>query len=93
MILPPHNRGDLTAAQWKRIAPLLPTQKPAVGRPNNDYQTIINGILWVLLSRCSVAGYPRRALWSVGLLSQDAFTELRKQGIWRPPVPETTTAS
>ncbi len=63
MILAPHNRGDLSAAQWKRIAPNLPPQKPAVGRPNNDHQTIINGILWVLLSRCSVAGYPG-ALWS-----------------------------
>ncbi len=48
MILPPHNRGDLSAAQWKRIAPLLPPQKPTVGRPNNDHFSIINGILWVL---------------------------------------------
>ncbi len=44
MILPPHNRGDLSAAQWKRIAPNLPPQKPAVGRPNNDHQTIINAL-------------------------------------------------
>ncbi|MGK7916065.1 MAG: transposase [Prochloraceae cyanobacterium] len=48
MILPAHNRGDLSTAQWKKIKPLLPPQKPAIGRPNNNHQTIINGILWVL---------------------------------------------
>jgi len=48
MILPPQRRGDLTNSQWQCLAALLPPQKPAVGRPNNDYRTTVNGILWIL---------------------------------------------
>ncbi len=91
MILPPHNRGGLTAAQWKRIVPLLPPQKPAVGRPNKDHQKIINGILWVLLSGCSLAGYPR-ALWSLADYLRTLLS-LAETGNMADPLPETTTAS
>ena len=48
MILPPHHRGDLTDQQWQRLQPLLPVQKPTVGRPSNDHRMILNGILWIL---------------------------------------------
>ena len=48
MILPPHQRGDLTEPQWQRLKPLLPAQKPDTGRPSNDHRTVLNGILWVL---------------------------------------------
>ena len=41
-------RGDLTDQQWRRIEPLLPAQKPRIGRPSKDHRSIINGILWVL---------------------------------------------
>ena len=47
MILPPDQRGNLTNEQWQRLKPLLPAQKPSVGRPNNDHRTTINGILWI----------------------------------------------
>ena len=81
MILPAHNRGDLNAAQWKRIAPLLPPQKPALGRPNNNHQTIINGILWVLRT-----GAPWRDVpdpMDPGLPVSGRFYRWRKQGIWQ----------
>jgi transposase len=42
------NRGDLTNAEWERLAPLLPPQKPAVGRPAHDHRRILNGMFWVL---------------------------------------------
>ncbi len=91
MILPPHNRGDLTAAQWKRIIPLLPPQKPAVGRPNNDHFSIINGILWVLRTGAPWRDIPERyGPWQT---ISGRFYRWRKQGIWRPPLTETTTAS
>lgn len=41
-------RGELSTAEWERIAPLLPPQKPAVGRPRLDHRTLLSGILWVL---------------------------------------------
>lgn len=41
-------RGELTDEEWARIQPLLPAQKPWVGRPNKDHRPIVNGICWVL---------------------------------------------
>src|SRR4051812_12069505 len=41
-------RYELTDAQWARLEPLLPPEKP--GRPNDDHRQILNGILWVLNS-------------------------------------------
>src|SRR5215470_7360487 len=38
----------LTDAQWERIAPHLPPQKPATGRPRHDHRTVLNGILSVV---------------------------------------------
>ena len=32
------NRGDLSNEQWERLKPLLPTQKPHTGKPNNDHR-------------------------------------------------------
>ncbi len=48
MILPPYRRGDLKDHQWKRLQPLLPPQKPDIGRPYTDHRLVINGILWIL---------------------------------------------
>jgi hypothetical protein len=37
----------LSAERWERILPLLPPQKPAIGRPARDHRAIVAGILWV----------------------------------------------
>jgi transposase len=39
------NRTDLSKERWERLQALLPPQKPKTGKPNNDYPTVINGIL------------------------------------------------
>src|SRR3954449_4053905 len=44
----PKRRYELSDAQWARLEPLLPPEKP--GRPNDDHRQILNGILWVLNS-------------------------------------------
>lgn len=36
----------MSNVEWERLAPLLPPEKPAVGTPNKEHRTIINGILW-----------------------------------------------
>ncbi|MFB1484852.1 IS5/IS1182 family transposase, partial [Corallococcus sp. RDP092CA] len=36
------SRGELTDAQWERLAGLLPPQKPARGRPNKDHREVLN---------------------------------------------------
>ena len=49
--------SELSEAQWDRLRPLLPPQRPRTGRPANDHRTVINGILWILRT-----GSPWRAL-------------------------------
>ncbi len=39
---------QLKDEQWERLWPLLPPQKPKVGRPAKDHRQILNGILWIL---------------------------------------------
>lgn len=39
-------RHDLTDAEWQRLEPLLPSQKPKTGKPNHNHRRIINGIRW-----------------------------------------------
>lgn len=38
----------LSDAEWERIRPLLPPQKPMMGRPRHDHRTVLNGILAVI---------------------------------------------
>jgi len=45
-VLPTVNLA-LTNEQWARISPLLPAQKPAIGRPMLDHRRIVGGMLWV----------------------------------------------
>jgi transposase len=45
------SRGDLTDAQWARLEPLLPSQRPSKGskggRHAEDHRRIINGMRWI----------------------------------------------
>jgi len=73
-------RHELTDAQWRRLAPLLPPQKPAVGKPNLDHRTIINGILWRLRTGAPWRDIPERSgNWST---IYSRFRRWRKAGIW-----------
>ncbi len=41
-------RGALTDAEWARVRPVLPPQKPKTGRPRYDHRTVLSGILAVV---------------------------------------------
>src|SRR6476619_5675446 len=58
--MPTTRRYELSDAQWARLEPLLPPEKPWTGRPNDDHRRILNGILWILNS----VARPAAALWS-----------------------------
>src|SRR5512132_3577177 len=60
--MPTTRRYELSDAQWARLEPLLPPEKPWTGRPNDDHRRILNGILWILNS----VARPAAALWSGG---------------------------
>ena len=50
--------SDLTAAQWRVLAPLLPAAKPG-GRPRSvDLREVLNGILYVLRNGCTWRALP-----------------------------------
>ncbi len=73
-------RYDLTDKEWARIAPHLPPERPATGRPNHDHRRILNGML-----RIDRTGAPWRDLperyGPVGTVSS-RFYRWREAGVW-----------
>ena len=54
-------RGDLTDAQWERLAPLLPPERSGKkGRPYAPHRPVLNGILWVLRTGAPWRDLPER---------------------------------
>jgi transposase len=53
-------RHELTDAQWAKLEPLLPPQRPATGRPAHDHRTIVNAILWRLKTGAPWRDLPER---------------------------------
>ena len=50
--------AELTDAEWERVRPLLPPQRPPTGRPRHDHRTLLSGILWVVRTRASWRDMP-----------------------------------
>lgn len=89
-------RLDLTDAEWTRVHPLLPPQKPRVGRPRHDHRTVLRGILWGLRTASPWrempvqfgkwdTAYARYRLWCKQGLWQPIIDALGPEG--RPPLP------
>jgi transposase len=53
-------RHELTDRQWEQLAPLLPPEKPATGRPNREHRLILNAILWKLRTGAPWRDLPER---------------------------------
>src|SRR5690349_23169273 len=73
-------RYDLTDREWRRIAPLLPAEKPRTGRPNHDHRRIVNGILWIHRTGAPWRDLPER-YGPVGTVSS-RFYRWRAAGVW-----------
>src|SRR5438067_3388028 len=73
-------RHGLTGAEWARLWPLLPPERPRVGRPNKDHRTVVNGILWKLATGAPWRDLPERfGPW------QSVYTRFRRwtrAGVW-----------
>jgi transposase len=74
-------RHELTDAQWCRLAPLLPTQKPRCGRPNLPHRPIINGILWLLATGAPWRDLP--AQYGSWRTISSRFYRWRQAGVWQ----------
>ncbi len=73
-------RRELTDAQWERLGPLLPPQRPRTGRPNKDHRTVLEGIVWVLRTGAPWADLPERyGSWKT---VASRFYRWRRAGIW-----------
>lgn len=73
-------RYELTEAQWKRIAPLLPGKVGDPGRSGVDNRVFVNGVLWVLRSGAFWQHLPERyGKWKT---VHARFTRWAKAGVW-----------
>lgn len=74
-------RGDLTDAQWARLAPLLPPQRSGKrGRPYRDHREVLNGILWIQRTGAPWRDLPERYP-SFGTC-HDRLTRWERSGLW-----------
>ena len=73
-------RHELTDEQFARLAPLLPPQRPATGRPNHDHRTVLNGILWRLKTGAPWRDLPARyGNWQT---VYSRFRRWQRAGVW-----------
>ncbi|GMU11557.1 hypothetical protein ASNO1_78110 [Corallococcus caeni] len=75
-------RGELTDEQWERLAPLLPPQRPAVGRPNKDHRLVVEGICWALRTGTPWRDVPRERFGSWKTLTS-RFYRWQESGVWK----------
>ena len=73
-------RHELSEAEWERLAPLLPPERPRTGRPNKSHRLIVNAILWKLRTGAPWRDLPERyGPW------ESVYTRLRRwrlAGVW-----------
>src|SRR5687767_9573776 len=79
------SRHDLTDAQWKRLEPLLPAERPPKGskggKPYVGHCRVINGLLWLDRTGAPWRDIPERSgPWST-LASR--FYRWQAQGLWQ----------
>jgi transposase len=84
-------RGDLSNAQWQRLLPLLPPQKPKTGRPAIDHRQVVNGIGWILRTGAPWRDLPARyGPWQT---VAGRFYRWQKSGLWQNLLSQLQAAS
>lgn len=84
------NRHELTDAAWRRLAPLLPPQKPVIGRPARDHRTILNGMLWLGKTGAPWRDLPER--YGPWRTVATRFYRWTKSGLWQQILAELQQA-
>src|SRR5689334_16345295 len=72
---------ELTDVQWEQIRPLLPAQKPHVGRPNKDHRLVVSGIIWILRTGAPWKDLPERFGPTKTVSSR--FYRWQRAGVWQ----------
>ena len=73
-------RLDVTDAQWRRLEPLLPPEKPRTGRPNHNHRRVVSGLLWIHRTGAPWRDRPER-YGPVGTVSS-RFYRWCRAGVW-----------
>jgi transposase len=74
-------RGDLTQQEWERLAPLLPPEKGARGRPAQAHRRVLNGILFRLRTGIPWRDLPERyGSWKT---CHSRLRRWQAQGVWQ----------
>ncbi len=74
------DKNELTDAQWEKLGPLLPPQKPRTGRPAKAHRTVLDGILWILRTGSPWRSLPERyGSWKT---VSSRFYRWQKAGVW-----------
>jgi len=73
-------RYELTAAQWKRLEPLLPGKAGDPGRTAADNQLFVNGVLWVLRSGAHWCDLQER--YGTWKRLHQRFARWARAGVW-----------
>jgi transposase len=83
-------RGDLSNAQWQRLLPFLPPQKPKTGRPAIDHRQVVNGIRWILRTGAPWRDLPERyGHWQT---VAGRFYRWQKSGLWQQMLSQLQSA-
>ena len=73
-------RHELTDDQWAALAPHLPPQRAATGRPAKDHRTVVEGILWRLRTGAPWRDLPDRfGSWKT---VYSRFRRWQRAGVW-----------
>ncbi len=71
----------LTDAEWERVLPLLPPQRPRTGRPRHDHRAVLSGMLWVVRTDASWREMPEEfGKWETAYRRYRLWLD---QGLWQ----------
>ncbi len=74
-------RRELTDREWARLAPRLPPERPARGRPGKDHRTMINALLWLDRTGAPWRDLPER--YGPWQSVATRFYRWTKSGLWQ----------
>jgi len=73
-------RHELTDGEWTTLEPLLPPEKPPIGKPNLPHRVVLDGIFWRIRTGAPWRDLPERyGKWQT---VYSRFRRWQRAGIW-----------
>ena len=71
---------ELTDAQWAKLEPLLPPQRPKTGRPNKHHRLVLEAIIWLDRTGAPWRDLPDR--YGPYTTAYNRYNRWAKAGVW-----------